>query len=93
MTLIQVKCIYFVYKEVRTDLGLCMLDCMSPGSEIKSNFLYHEVDEIPLENDGMVIRLFSGPRLKYTWIGDSSLPTSRSRKMDSCLVFTERFKS
>ena len=55
---------------------------------MKSKFLYQDVDVVFLADKCVVVRCFVC-RTKFSWRRESSVTTSGSLKMDSCLVLTE----
>ena len=57
---------------------------------MKSKFCYQDVDVVSLADKGIVLDdLSAGTMTKFSWRQESSVTTSGSLKMDSCLVLTE----
>ena len=56
---------------------------------MKSKFLYQDVDVVSLADKSIVDALSAGTMTKFSWRRESSVTTSGSLKMDSCLVLTE----
>ena len=76
---------YFWYRKI------CKILCRVPRQRVKSKFLYQDANVILLADKCIVVRsLSAGYMTKFSWRRESSLTTSGSQKMDSCLVLTER---
>ena len=55
---------------------------------MKSKFLYQDIDVVSLADKG-IDALSAGTMTTFSWRRESSVTTSGSLKMDSCLVLTE----